>query len=56
MRARQHFWLFSLFFREFTASRSSFSAEILGFRGTEGRNNSQTGRCFSLFPAVFLRM
>jgi len=42
--------LFSLFFPEFTATCLSSAAEILGFLPTDGRNNSKTARCFSLFP------
>jgi hypothetical protein len=44
-----HFPLFSLFFHEFTVNIHSFSAEILGLRAIEGRNNSGAARCFPLF-------
>ena len=35
--------------RKFTASGSSFSAEILGFRCLEDRKNSEIARCSPLF-------
>jgi hypothetical protein len=38
---------------KFTASEISFAAEILGCHRFGGQNNSETARCFSLFPAVF---
>jgi hypothetical protein len=41
------------FGRKFTASEISFAAEILDFRASEGRNNSEPPAVFSLFPAVF---
>src|SRR5215472_19079619 len=40
----------SLFFPDFTANCLSSPAEILGFLPTDGRNNSKTACCFSLFP------
>jgi hypothetical protein len=48
------FPLLSLFFQEIISDRQLVRAEILGFRWLDDRKNSETTRCFSLFPAVLV--
>jgi hypothetical protein len=56
LNAREHqFSLFSLFFHKFTASTAAFAAEILGFRRSDARKNSETFAVFWLFFAVVLQ-